>query len=378
MTDMELAPCIAVIGPANAGKTTLLHLLDERLQQQLTAAYVIKGNPDHTGRYLFRAPNLREDLKPHVKGSWGSLTIDHISESIECARRNLEIALVDFGGKHNPENKRMLKLCSHYIVVSRLGDADGQASWEKVAAQNDLKCIARMRSIGPDHRDAPVIGTFDKGMEGTFRYDVGPAESTNDAVISCLTDSIVMLRRRLNETPYIHLHSSDRWTEADIPEVKGRAAKIREIVAATGEAVLGGVAPIWAYLAALRCGLLVNRSARILYVDPKLAPPLVEIPQNRQDGEFPEGVLSLGWTKQSNRWRLEIQMLRDDKFLPPQAAEQLACAPSFGELPGQDICLWGARPNWLAGAYARWLIDAGVNHLDVFDASTQKDIRVWW
>jgi hypothetical protein len=57
-----LAPCVAVVGPANSGKTSLLHPLDEALQSHPSAplAYVVKGNPDGTGRYLLHAPELRE------------------------------------------------------------------------------------------------------------------------------------------------------------------------------------------------------------------------------------------------------------------------------------------------------------------------------
>src|SRR5205823_5373022 len=61
-TMADLAPCVAVIGPPNSGKTTLLHLLDSALQHHPDAplAYVVKGSPDGSGRYLHRAPDLRE------------------------------------------------------------------------------------------------------------------------------------------------------------------------------------------------------------------------------------------------------------------------------------------------------------------------------
>ncbi|MBI4472336.1 MAG: hypothetical protein HY646_06685 [Acidobacteria bacterium] len=375
--DMELAPCIAVIGPANAGKTTLLHQLDERLQKRLTAVHVIKGNPDHTGRYQFQAPNLREALKSHVKGMWGSSTIEHICESIDCGRRNLEVALLDFGGKHNPENDRMLALCSHYVVVSRLADVEGGASWDMAAAQNGLKRIAWMRSLGPRDECVPVIATSVNGLDGTFRYDVQPGESVNDAVIERLAEEIVALRRDLDLIPYIDLHASERWTEADIPDVKGRATKIREVASRMGEAVLGGAAPIWAYLAGLRCALEANPGVRVFFFDPKQPEPLVEIPQQRREGPFPERVLELHWTEQSGQHRLEFHMLRDDKFLPPEAAQQLAGAPGFGKIPGQEVSLWGKGPTWLSGAYARWLVAAGVERLSAFDATMQKTIRIW-
>jgi hypothetical protein len=374
---MELAPCIAVIGSANTGKTALLHQLNERLQRRLAAVLVIKGNPDHTGRYLFHAPNLREALKPDVKGIWGSTTIEHICESINCGRRNLEVALLDFGGKHNSENDRMLALCSHYIVVSKSVDAEGGASWEEVAKQNGLKRIARMRSAGPQDKCMPSIAVSSEGLEGTFRYDIGPQEYLNQAVIERLADEIAAIRRDLDETSYIDLHTTERWTEDDVTSVKGHAQTIRDIAIRTGEVAVGGSAPIWGYVAALRCALSANPDVRAFFFNPTLPVPLVEIPPKRLEGVFPGAVLKVNWAEGSGRHRLEIHMVRDDKFLPPEAALQVACAPSFGEIPDTAVCLWGARPNWLAGVYARWLIGAGVDRLSVFDLTMQKAIALW-
>jgi hypothetical protein len=86
---------VAVIGPANSGKTTVLHLLDEALQlhPETPLVYVVMGNPDGTGRYLFRAPQLREPLKPRVKGSWTSVTVETIAEWIEHCRERAELVL---------------------------------------------------------------------------------------------------------------------------------------------------------------------------------------------------------------------------------------------------------------------------------------------
>jgi len=121
ITDREpLAPCVAVIGPANSGKTTILHLLDEALQVHPEAplVYVVKGNSDGTGRYLFHAPQLREPLKPRVKGSWTSVTVETIAEWIEHCRDRLELVLVDVGGRHTESNE-ILRHCSHCLVVAR-------------------------------------------------------------------------------------------------------------------------------------------------------------------------------------------------------------------------------------------------------------------
>jgi hypothetical protein len=372
---VDLAPCIAVVGPANAGKTTLLHLLDEKLQRRLKAALVIKGSPDHTGRYLFHAPNLREALKEDVKGQWGATTIEHICESITCGRAHLEIALLDFGGRHNPENDRMLQRCSHYIVVSRRDDTAAGASWDEVAARNGLQRVAWMRSMGARDAGAPEIARSSHGWEGVFRWDVQAGDDVNDAVIAPLVEEIIALRRDLAAAPYIDLHFLERWKESDIEELRGRSAEIRAAVGRSGKVALGGAAPKWAYLGGLRCALETRRDARIFCFDPTLPLPLVELPAARSAGSFPEGVLEVRWSRDHSR--LKLHMTAADKFLPPEAALNLAHAPDFGDIPVGEVCLWGKGPIWLYGAYARWLIAAGVARLRTFDLNLQKAVRVW-
>ena len=89
------------VPPGASGKTTFLHLLDEALQLHAEAplVYVVKGNPDGTGRYLFHAPRLREALKPRVKGAWSAVTVSTIGEWIDRCRSRLELVLVDLGGR---------------------------------------------------------------------------------------------------------------------------------------------------------------------------------------------------------------------------------------------------------------------------------------
>jgi Ni2+-binding GTPase involved in maturation of urease and hydrogenase len=133
----DLAPCVAVVGPANSGKTTLLHRLDRALQEHPARpiACVVKGNPDGTGRYLFEAPEQRDALKTRVKGAWRAETVATVRDWIGHARSRIELLLVDFGGKHAPVNASMLARCTHFIVVARAFDdparerEEGMQSW---------------------------------------------------------------------------------------------------------------------------------------------------------------------------------------------------------------------------------------------------------
>ena len=94
----ELAPCVAIVGPPNSGKSTLLNLLDEALQLHPArpAVYVVKGNPDGSGRYIHYSPELREGLKANVKGKWVESTVDQICEWTANARRHLGLVLLDW------------------------------------------------------------------------------------------------------------------------------------------------------------------------------------------------------------------------------------------------------------------------------------------
>jgi hypothetical protein len=373
--DIDVAPCIAVVGPANAGKTTLLHQLDERLQKRLPAVLVLKGNPDGTGRYQFHSPNLREALKAEVKGRWGDVTVERICEWIDQGRRNLNIALLDFGGRYNPiSDDRMLSRCSHYIVVSRLADTEGAEHWNEICRRNHLQKIGWMQSVGPDGR-APHIVPSSKILNGTFRFDAGPEDTMNDSVLAPLVELIVGMSRKADVSPYIDLHRT--WTADMILTVGGLDQKIREMSSRVGAVVLGGAAPIWAYLAGLHCALEANQETRVFFFDPKQPQRLVEIPARHVPGSFPEATLQVDWEAGSGLTVLRFKTLTTDKFLPPAAAQNLQSAPWFGEIPDTAIGLYGAGPTWLYGTYARWLMGSGVRHLRSWDGRTEGYITVW-
>jgi hypothetical protein len=376
----SLAPCIAVVGPANAGKTTLLHQLDEKLQRLVPSVLVIKGNPDGTGRYQLHAPELRRDptFQTQVKGRWGSQTIERICEWIDHGRRNLALALLDFGGKHDSENHRMLERCSHYLLVSRNQDHAGAESWDTVCRQNGLARVGWLRSVGAAE-DPPAVLQHPPAFEATFRWDAGPGDHVNDASLNPLADLLASLSRSIPATPYIDLKLAGEWTEDMIPSVAGRARDIRELAERVKAVVFGGRAPIWAYLAGLRCALEANPDARVFFFDPRQPERLVEIPPKPAPADFPPDILSLQWDlAEDGTHRLCFAVATPDKFLPPHAAQNLAGAPHFGTPPSDVVGLFGPLPVWVYGAYARWLLAAGVRGIDAWDARMRKFVHVWF
>ncbi len=385
MPDSELSPAIAVIGPANAGKTTLLHEIDRQLQARLDSVLVIKGSPDGTGRYLYYSPHLRNtpEFKAAVKGAWAGPTVEQICEWVTQGRKNLSLALLDFGGRHDEQtaaaNLRMLACCTHYLVVSRHDDLEGAALWEDVGHKAGLRRAGRLRSHaagGPQ----PVVLNDGGEWEASFQIGQTPKSSTNTAVMERLAQRLAALSHPRLAVPYVNLHQPSDWEPADIPSVGGRQAAIRQLASRTGVLVLGGAAPIWAYLAGLRAALPANPEARIFFYDPRQPEPLVEIPNRPalRTGNFPEGALAVHWGVREGLASLEFEIRTPDKFLPPSAAQNLSEAPPPEPPPGPRVGLYGPGPTWLFGAYARWLIAAGVQELATWDGRLARFVPVWF
>jgi hypothetical protein len=383
------SPCIAVVGPANAGKTTLLCQLDERLKRRLDGFMVLKGNPDGTGLYLYHAPELRNEpeFKKSVKGSWGAATIERICEWITFGRRNLSLTLLDFGGRHDEDtaagNARMLRVCSHYLVVSRNTDLAGGEFWDGVCSGHGLIRVGWMRSLSTDGPPPTILDQDEEsGLQGTFRVGARPGDLVNDSVLDPLVEALLRLARPLDQIPYVNLWQPVDWRAGDIPDVGGRSTKIAQLASRTGVVVLGGSAPVWAYLAGLHCALAACTNARVFFFDPKQPETLVEIPAQPLSSidssqAFPPDVLKLSWRNEGPRSVLQFEMATDDKLLPPAAAQNLAGAPPFAVPPSLDVALFGKAPLWIYGTYARWLRAAGAKSLASWDGRTKDFIRVW-
>jgi hypothetical protein len=387
MSQANEAPCVAVVGPANAGKSTLLYQLDQRLKRRLDGFMVIKGQPDGTGMYQYRAPEYRNDLefKKAVKGQWGEATIEHICEWIRCGRQNLSLAMLDFGGRHDAQtaagNAQILSRCSHYLLVSKSSDDAGGQSWDLVCREYGLSRVGWMHSLPVDGGDAPVLTRADGDVEATFRLHVTPDDPVNDAVLAPLVDSLVRLSRPPDQIPYVNLWQAERWTAEQVRDAGGHAARIAQVASRTGVIVLGGAAPVWAYLAGLSIALAANPRARAFFFDPKQPECLVEIPPlpvaPEAAGRFPSDLFRITWKEDSGRSVLQFEILAGDKFLPPSAAENLAGAPAPPRMPSPHIGLSGKAPMWVYGAYARWLIAGGAQTLASWDMGTKAYIPIW-
>ena len=367
-----LAPCVAVVGPANSGKTSLLHLLDAALQTHPSAplVYVVKGNPDGTGRYLLHAPELREKLKPRVKGAWGETTVETVSGWIDECRRHLELVLLDFGGRHAPANERMLRRCSHFIVVARAEEGREPAgavatppgpSWAAVCEAAGLAPVAVVRSLGGS--GAPEISRGPSGvLSAAFRADAcGPEDPTNRQVVAGIVEEMLALARRREAPAYVDLRLGRDWLPADLRDVGGRLGRIQRLAGAGEPIVLGGGrAPAWAYGAALHRALDVAPAARVRVFDPKVPGALVEVPATpeRARGGYLARSVTARWhpLPAGEGATLDFLISTPDRMLSPAAALSPQELPvPAGEPPAGALVVSGSAPIWLLLTATRWL-----------------------
>lgn len=361
-----LAPCVAVVGPANSGKTTLLHLLDRALQLHPVRplVYVVKGNPDGTGRYLFHAPELREPLKERVKGVWCATTVETVCGWVESCRRHLDLVLVDLGGRHAPGNERIFERCSHALVVARrFADRgrereEGMESWVRACRRSGLGTVSRLRSVAGSGRSR--ITSSRSGLTGVFRGDAaGPEDSINRPVVDALVEALLALAPACTQPRYLDLRLERDWTAGDLARVGGRLERIRSLVAAGESLVLGGRAPVWAYAAALHRALDVDPAARGAVFDPKVPAALVPIPAHQvQPAADWIGKLETAWrwTPRGDEALLDLRITTPDRFLPLPRPDLLAALPRpDSEPPSRTVVVSGAAPIWLHLALSRWL-----------------------
>jgi hypothetical protein len=383
----QLAPCVVVAGPPNSGKTSFLHQLDEYLQKHPSRplTHVVKGSPDATGRYLYHSPGLRNKVKSRAKGRWTLQAVQTICFWILNARRNLDLVLVDFGGRHSPVNAAMLACCTHYIVVARPFDderqenEEGLTSWDRACAQQGLLPVARIRSLWGKGK---VSVRGNECLEGTYRADATkPGDKTNESTVAAVAERLLKIRLQRQPLSYLDLRLDRDWEPSDVKNIDNVLPKLRA-QAKKGLVRLGGRAPIYAYLAAMHGALDHNEKTEIELFEPKWPGGFIRIPSSIKEKPAEEfaDCLQVTWAVGGVKGpkKLNLQITTPERFLPEILALRLDAIP----LPAgafrtrRGVIVDGPLPIWIHMTYSRWLRARGVSPICVYDARNKGPVQV--
>lgn len=164
---------IAIVGPANSGKSVLSHGINDALRN-VTGAWLTRATPDASAMYNEEShdPRATTKLRYLAKRSWEELGSSELakkySEAILRLRTRGDWLFVDTGGQVTDELRTVLKSCTHAILLTPHGDQHEprRNEFRSACEQAGLAIIADLRSdISSDARtdlencDGVVSGT---------------------------------------------------------------------------------------------------------------------------------------------------------------------------------------------------------------------------
>lgn len=354
MDQPDLAPGVAIVGAANAGKSSLTQALNGALEGHPSRPqfYIARGSPDGTGLYLACSPGLREVVKPRVKHGWTDAFVGQCVDRIAAARAETGLLLCDIGGRRDPRNQQLLAACTHFIVVSRASaEASDARAWIDDCLQAGLRPLARLRSMAAaDGTASPTAPAADGALEGVFRVDLPPAEIARG--LAPLVDSLVAMARPRQAPEGIDLGRLSRWRVEDLHDLAGMRPAL-ERAAARGELVtLGGKTALWVYAAALHCVLDVNPDIEI-EVQNIGTRARIRVPRTQEDGA--PGPLAqdieVWWQRHEHGATLNV---RTRQGLIGHW-DELARLPKPADPEPPGLLVLSVYPNWLHLACSRWL-----------------------
>jgi len=358
---------LVIYGPPHSGKSVLVAVIRGLLPRHRFV--IIEGAPDGEGitGWAHEADSV---LVRQIRRK-GRFTVEFVDWAVDSVRNSTaDLTVVDVGGRPSPENERISRVCSHFLIVS--SDPEKTLEWEEFGRRLGLEPVAILDSCltGEDElynkgqplrgritkleRDDPPFGSTtaqavaDRIMEVTGEPEEGlrPFDGSAQADVN-----FPLLAEKLG-LPIRHGGPDRDWLPSILSKLLGvalaRCAELREV-------------KLWGNCSAghpyhtLACAF----KQRVRYYDPKV-PGYVPLPEVRPQGE----------SAQLLDWRIEE---RDDHtfvefVIPGQIFDvfdlPLVTPPAVPQNKGMVIS--GKGPWWLTGTIARSYCRAGCMWVAVF------------
>ncbi len=137
-------PVILLMGPPHSGKSVLAYWLSAQLKQHRAAHFLLRAAPDGEGNWFHEgAPSVVLPLRQRHKAPFPPTLVRAMLHIVQ--HRHLPL-LVDMGGKPRGEQRRLLALGTHGILLYRCEEE--RIQWHRWLREehSSLKLIAELRS----------------------------------------------------------------------------------------------------------------------------------------------------------------------------------------------------------------------------------------
>lgn len=169
-------PAVLLMGPPHCGKSVLAHWLTRELTRREIAHFLLRTAPDGEGNWFYEGhPQAVVPLRLEHKGAY---TPQLVREMLRVVQQRHLPLLVDMGGKPRGEQRRLMAVCTHGILLYR--DEEQRARWHRWLAEehSPIHLIAELRSTldAPERieQHEPILRGVIAGLQRHPPYRPGP------------------------------------------------------------------------------------------------------------------------------------------------------------------------------------------------------------
>ena len=373
MSYVNLFPAILLAGPPHTGKSVFAYHCSISLKKDQVQFILLRTTPDGEGDWFLEAEKgvgmaLRQEQK-------GEFTPQLVERAVSAVRNRSLPMLVDVGGRPQGDQFRILRACTHSILLYRT-DAE-RTQWQAWLDETGLIPIAALRSeldgqdqitskTGPLQGIISGLDRFNPRLGSTFTrtmahirgiFDYPPSMIQERHLMAAPQGALVITVSNLART--LEVPQDERghwWSPAHLPSVIRRLPSGKSIA-------LYGRGPAWIYAA-----IAAHTAPAPFYLFDARHFGWMPLPPIILNSHEPDPDIRFSEEMKTDTLRLKIKS--QSRFLIPRSIYLPPLSPA------STIILDGKAPLWLTSALTRALM-AQFSHIALYDPRLPEPVVVW-